>query len=275
MAIRSPLHPDHQIFLLIAEKLNISKAAEAMGVGQSGLSKAIRRLETEVGGSLFARRNQGVELTREGLALLKALKSCQIAWSSSYDLHTQNQGVEGSFTFGGHSSVLSVYLPVGLSHLLKTYPKLDIQVQPGTSLETTRKVAALKLDFGIVVNFVKAADLVAKKINTDFLAVWKLKNSHPRWICYSPEMIDSGKLLRRTQGRRLVAIPDYATIYEMVLHGESEAILPSSLIRHPEVQMSGKKLRAVTVSLIYHRDNARSSAYQAIASTWKTKDGIN
>ncbi len=126
MAIQSPLHPDHTIFLLIAEKLNISKAAETLGVGQSGLSKSIRRLEAEVGGPLFARRNQGVELTREGQTLLKALTSCQAAWKASYDGRAESEDVEGRFTIGGHPSVLSVYLPKTLSKLLGTYPKMDI-----------------------------------------------------------------------------------------------------------------------------------------------------
>ncbi len=117
-------------------------------------------------------------------------------------------------------------------------------------------------------NFVRAADLVAKKISTDFLALWKMKNSQPRWICYSPEMIDIGKLLRKMDRRRLVPIPDYPLIYEMLLHGDSEAILPNSLIRHPDAQISGKKLRDVNVSLIYHRDNSRSAAYRAVAAAF-------
>jgi DNA-binding transcriptional LysR family regulator len=268
MAIHSPFHMDHQIFLLVAEKLNISKAAEAMGVGQSGLSKAIRRLEYEAGGPLFARRNQGVELTRDGKVLLRALKDAQLAWKSSYSDLNQSPEVEGLFSIGGHASVLSVYLPKRMSRLLGSYPKMDFEIVTGTSLETTRKVAAMKLDFGIVVNLVKAADLMAKRISVDFIGLWRHSKSEPRWVCYSPEMLDVGKHLRKLEGRRLVPIPDYTVIYEMTRLGECDGILPNTLVKDPGLEMIGKKWRDVDVSLIYHRDNAKSPAYRAIAGGW-------
>lgn len=264
MAIRTPFHSDHQIFLLVADKRNISKAAEALGVGQSGLSKAIRRLEQEAGAPLLARRNVGVELTREGQALLRALKDSHAAWASSYA--SKPAAVEGRFRLGGHSSVLSVYLPGPFSRLLKTYPGVAIEVVTGTSLETTRQVAALKLDFGIVVNHVRATDVIARKLSVDFIARWKLGNTEPQWICYNPEMLDIGKTLRRLERRRLVPIPDYNLIYEMIMQGECEGILPNSMIRNSKVQMTGKPVREVQVSLIYHSNNARLPAFQAITS---------
>jgi DNA-binding transcriptional LysR family regulator len=275
MSIHTPFHMDHQIFLLVAEKLNISKAAEIMGVGQSGLSKAIRRLENEAGGPLFARRNQGVQLTREGLALLRALKDAEAAWKSSYMNQHQSVEVEGLFTIGGHASVLSVYLPQALTPLLKNYPKLDFEIVTGTSLETTRKVAAMKLDFGVVVNHVKVADLTARRLSVDHIGLWKKKNAQPRWICYSPEMLDIGKLLRKMDRKRLVPIPDYHIIHEMIQLGESEGVLPSTLIKDPAGQLTGKKLRDVEVSLVYHRDNARSPSYQAISGAWKPRAPIS
>lgn len=266
MPISTPFHPDHRIFLLIAEKLNISKAAETLGVGQSGLSKAIHRLESDYGAALFARRNQGVELTREGQKLLRALKQCDSVWQLCFQTSESTREFEGRFTVGGHPSVLSVYLPSRLNTLLKAHPKLEFEIKLATSIETTRQVAALKLDFGLVVNYVKAADLVARKISTDFLALWKRAESSPQWICYSPEMIDIGKLLRKIDRKRLVSIPDYQIIYEMMLHGDCEGLLPNSLIRDKTIEQSGKKLREVDVSLVCHRDNARLAAYQAIAS---------
>jgi DNA-binding transcriptional LysR family regulator len=269
MAIPTPLHPDHEIFLLIADKRNISKAAESLGVGQSGLSKAVRRLEEQCGGALFARRNQGVELTRQGRDLYHALKLCRSAWQEHYETSVRSREVEGAFTVGGHPSVLSVFLPRALSSLLAAYPKVHFDVRLATSPETTRQVAALFLDFGLVVNHVRAADVIARRIGSDYLALWRLKGSSPpRWICYNPEMIDIGKLIRRFEKRRLVPIADYQIIREMMLFGESDALLPQSQVRHDQVQIVGKRLNEVAVSLIFHRAQARTFAHQAIASAW-------
>ncbi|HLJ06196.1 MAG TPA: LysR family transcriptional regulator, partial [Acetobacteraceae bacterium] len=59
-----------QMFIAAAERLNLSQAAEAVGVTQPGLSKSLHKLQTELGIRLFMRRGRGIELTEAGRALL-------------------------------------------------------------------------------------------------------------------------------------------------------------------------------------------------------------
>ena len=53
-------------FLAVADTLNFTNAAEACAVSQPALSKAIRYLEETLGGELFSRNAQRVELTEFG-----------------------------------------------------------------------------------------------------------------------------------------------------------------------------------------------------------------
>ena len=53
-------------FLAVAENLNFTSAAEACAVSQPALSKAIHNLEETLGGELFSRNAQRVELTEFG-----------------------------------------------------------------------------------------------------------------------------------------------------------------------------------------------------------------
>ncbi len=53
-------------FLAIAETLNFTSAARACAVSQPALSKAIRKLEADLGADLFDRDSQQVELTDFG-----------------------------------------------------------------------------------------------------------------------------------------------------------------------------------------------------------------
>lgn len=53
-------------FLAIAETLNFTSAARACAVSQPALSKAIRKLEADLGADLFDRNSQQVELTDFG-----------------------------------------------------------------------------------------------------------------------------------------------------------------------------------------------------------------
>lgn len=63
-----------EIFLTVAEQLNLSDAAKDLFINQSAVSRWIQRLETCLGTQLFVRNNRGVELTEHGEFLYTELK---------------------------------------------------------------------------------------------------------------------------------------------------------------------------------------------------------
>ncbi len=59
---------DLRYFLAVVSAGKLGTASDLLGISQPGLTKAIGRLETELGGTLFRRTGRGVELTEFGQA---------------------------------------------------------------------------------------------------------------------------------------------------------------------------------------------------------------
>lgn len=253
----SLVHPDCRLFLKVAEAGNISKAAEVLGVGQPGISKAIRRLETQLSCRLFARRNRGVVLTPEGASLADSLKSLLHQWIPP-------EGIERSIRIGGHAAVLSTVLPKFLAHFHNQLPKQDVQIVLGTSLETTRKVAELELDYGFVINHIKTTDLVAKRLGKDQIAAWGGPSKDPVALIYNPEMIDVKKFLRRFQNLKWLSVADYPLILEMVEAGDYWGLIPSHMAEARGLSRRSPVLREVQLSLIYHRSRKNSQIHKLV-----------
>lgn len=80
-------------FVVLAKELHFGRASNQLFLSQPALSKQIRRLESKVGGALFARTRRKVELTEAGRVLLphaeRVLREAERALAAS------KQAVEG------------------------------------------------------------------------------------------------------------------------------------------------------------------------------------
>ena len=62
-------------FVAIAEERSFTRAAERLWVAQPGLSSQVRRLEAELGVTLFTRHTRGVDLTEAGELFLERART--------------------------------------------------------------------------------------------------------------------------------------------------------------------------------------------------------
>ena len=61
----------YKVFYVVAKHKNITKASDELKISQPAISKCIRQLEDQLGGTLFTRTKRGVVLTEEGESFYK------------------------------------------------------------------------------------------------------------------------------------------------------------------------------------------------------------
>lgn len=97
---------DLDYFASVAQHLNIGKAAEALGLTQSALSRSISRLESLAGQSLFSRHPRGVVLTPAGEVLLQRASRIRMEYDDAMrEMQRMRSGQLGQLRIGYSHSV--------------------------------------------------------------------------------------------------------------------------------------------------------------------------
>jgi DNA-binding transcriptional LysR family regulator len=127
-------HRQLQLFLAVAERLNLSHAAEAMGITQPGLSKSMHRLHAALGTRLYHRRGRGIELTEAGRALMRHAKLVETQLA---DARAEVAGIAdgkwGHARIGVGPSWLSRHLPAAIARIMNRHPNIRFTVDTGFS----------------------------------------------------------------------------------------------------------------------------------------------
>jgi DNA-binding transcriptional LysR family regulator len=116
-------------FLVTADTGNMLKAAEALNIGQSGLSRSIGALENLLGLPLFERGAKGVTLTAFGQRFYPRARFMLNEYNASMDeLKTfQNLG-GGSARIGVNNLFVHVLIPTVIAELTRRWPGIHVDL---------------------------------------------------------------------------------------------------------------------------------------------------
>ncbi|MCC7358030.1 MAG: LysR family transcriptional regulator [Anaerolineales bacterium] len=138
-------------FIAVAQKLNFSRAAEALHVAQPAISQQIKALETQLGVRLFDRLGKRISLTRAGEVLLphayQILAAVELAANEVREL---GQLTRGSASLGAPPTVSSHMLPNRLMQFHSLYPGLEVSLREAGTESLLAAVADGQLDLAIV-----------------------------------------------------------------------------------------------------------------------------
>lgn len=221
-------------FIQVARTLNITRAAERLGIGQPALSQSIQRLEYYFGVQLLDRFKTGVRLTAAGERLRDAGMLTLTACSKLKDhVLAAEHAIQGRFTLGVHPSVAIYSLPAFLKDLLQDHEGLSMSLLHGLSREILEAVVSFRADFGIVVNPVRHPDLVIKELCRDRIGFWSVPDANRRVLIYEPDLLQSRTLISQLSERftRVIESSNLEVVAALTECGVGVGILPTRVAK--------------------------------------------
>ena len=141
----------YRIFYEVANSGNITHASQKLNISQPGISKAIKNLESQLGGELFVRTQKGVVLTEEGRVFYNHIKTAidninnaENEFSNLINLNT------GSIRIGVSTTITEKYLLPYLKKFHELYPNITIHMYTDISNELLDKLKNGSIDLAIV-----------------------------------------------------------------------------------------------------------------------------
>ena len=137
-----------QQFLVLAETLNFTQAAEKCFVTQPTLSRKIAVLENELGVRLFVRSRKSVMLTAEGSALVEHARRIVSEYEEILSItDPYRRGIGGSLKIGysSYPFMLNIYMEVE-ERIKQRYPEIRTQITYGEFSENLEMLREDQID---------------------------------------------------------------------------------------------------------------------------------
>jgi DNA-binding transcriptional LysR family regulator len=139
--------------LLVGEYLSFRRAARALGVRQSAVSRRIRELEDELGVSLFERDRAGVRVTNAGALFLEQARSALEQLShAAKAAGAAGRGAVGKLSVGILSSMGGGFLRNLMERYSQKHPDVLVQILEGVSADHLVAVRKRQLDAALILN---------------------------------------------------------------------------------------------------------------------------
>lgn len=146
-------------FIAVADTKGFTKAGIRVARSQSAVSMQIKRLEDEVGKSLFERVGKTVVLTPDGEALLKYARQIVKAHDDAVQALTK-PSLKGLVRFGSPEHYTAGVLPRLLAKFAATYPDVVVEMHSEDSDKIVLAVEKGALDIGLCTQLSSGGQIV-------------------------------------------------------------------------------------------------------------------
>lgn len=175
-----------ELFLHLSQGLHFGRTADAMAVSPSTLSRAIQRLEQELGCELLDRDNRSVALTPAGLRLQQFAGNWLADWQGMREQLKQSESpLQGRLRLFCSVTASYFLLPDILARFRTRYPQLELRLETGDPALAIDKVLNDESDLAIGAR----PDALPAKLDFIKLQTVPLVFIAPRIPCQANELL--------------------------------------------------------------------------------------
>jgi DNA-binding transcriptional LysR family regulator len=254
-----------QIFQVVAEAGNISRAAEQLFLTQPAVSQHVRTLEKELGVQLFERGSRGVTLTPPGEIFLDYTRCLLRLAEEARDAVTRTGGIPPSRVRIGASPGVGVFLlPEWIHAFHQRHPTLSVTLRTAATPVIVTALTERQIDVGIVEGQTDHDAIEATPLWDEEIAL-VIGHGHPWWsrqTVDAEELADQGFIVREEGSltraweqhalerhdvalRVIAAFDTPVAIKQAVISGLGIALLPRFAIQH---ELASGLLQALRLS---------------------------
>jgi len=161
-----------RVFVAVADRQHVTRAAEALNLAQSAASASIAALEARHGTKLFNRVGRRIELTEAGSVFLTEARAVLARAEAAELVLSELAGLKrGTLAVQASQTIASYWLPRHLVAFRRTYPGIQIRLTVGNTAQVTRAVHDGVAELGFVEGLVDDPLLISQRVGRDQLVV--------------------------------------------------------------------------------------------------------
>lgn len=163
---------DYQAFIVVAQTGQIARAAKKMGVDATTVGRRLRRLEAQIGSTLFEQTREGQALTEAGEKLLASIEIMATAAEAAQPTQVSGRGLSGTLRISVAEGFGSWFLTRHIPAFVERFPDLHLDLVASSGFLSPSKREA---DIAVILSRPKAGHVIAQKLATYKLRLYASK----------------------------------------------------------------------------------------------------